>query len=233
MPRPRAFTLIEVLVVIAVVALLVSVLLPALAGARQAARGTICLGNLRSIAMLTRAYADDHRGFSPAIGIPYAALPNWALVIQQMSGRAGTTGTALYHAGNAVLVCPAARAALGADFTRTYAINATGHAGLDGDPDNYDAAPVFIALDRIARPADAALFVDSKGSAGPGRTASMIDFRQEAHIAQRLSFNHGVRPGAAAAENVVAPSGSFNAALADGSARTAREIPAAWREGLP
>ncbi len=216
----RAFTLVELLVVIAVAALLVSVLLPAMAGARAAARGTVCLGNLRSIAMLTRAYADDNKGLSPAIGVPYAATPNWALVIQQLAGRSGSASGDLYHTGNSVLVCPASRAALGAEFTRTYAINATGHAGLEGDPDNYDAAPAFIALDRIVRPAEAPLFADSKGSAGPGRTASMIDFRQDARLAERLAFIH-------------AAGATFNAALADGSARAARTVPAAWREPLP
>ncbi len=205
---------------IAVVALITGLLVPALSAARGSARTTVCLANLRSIAALTRAYADDHKGLSPAIGVPYAAPPNWALVIQQLTGRAGTTGGDLYHTGGSVLVCPSARAAQGTHLTRTYAINASGHAGLDGDPDNYDTSPAFIALDKIARPADAALYTDSKGSAGPGRTASMIDFRQPAHVAERLSRPH---PAAAA----------FNAALADGSARTLREVPASWREPLP
>ncbi len=216
----RAFTLIELLTVIAVVALLVGLLAPALAAARGSARTTVCLANLRSIAALTRSYADDHKGLSPAIGVPYAAPPNWALVIQQLSGRTGSAGADLYHTGASVLVCPAARAALGAHMTRTYAINATGHAGMPGDPDNYDAALAFIALDKIARPADAPLFADSAGSAGPGRTASMIDFRQSAHLAERLARPH---PAAAA----------FNAALADGAARTHRDPPAPWREPLP
>ena len=73
----RAFTLIELLVVVAIIAVLIAILLPALSHAREAARGTICLSNLRSIGLICRQYADDNRGASPALGEPYAALPNW------------------------------------------------------------------------------------------------------------------------------------------------------------
>lgn len=59
----RAFTLVELLVVIAVIAVLFSVLLPALSGARQAARDVRCLNNLRQIAASVAAYRGDHRAY--------------------------------------------------------------------------------------------------------------------------------------------------------------------------
>jgi prepilin-type N-terminal cleavage/methylation domain-containing protein len=60
MPR-RAFTLIELLVVIAIIALLIGILLPALAGARQSSRGTLCLSNMRQLALGWNAYADESK----------------------------------------------------------------------------------------------------------------------------------------------------------------------------
>ncbi len=61
----RAFTLIELLVVIAIIALLIGMLLPALASARQSARTTVCLSNLRQIGVALGAYWTDHGDTMP------------------------------------------------------------------------------------------------------------------------------------------------------------------------
>ena len=53
------FTLIELLVVVAVIALLVSILMPALRLARRAARGVVCQSNLKQIAIGWHLYLDD------------------------------------------------------------------------------------------------------------------------------------------------------------------------------
>lgn len=66
LPRNRpAFTLIEVLVVVAIIALLVAVLLPSLAGARAQARSVLCLNNLCHFGKAANEYAHDHKGFIP------------------------------------------------------------------------------------------------------------------------------------------------------------------------
>lgn len=63
MPRPRAFTLIEVLVVIAVVSLIMGILLPALGSARTTARQTLSLSNVRSIGQTFGLYTDANRTY--------------------------------------------------------------------------------------------------------------------------------------------------------------------------
>jgi prepilin-type N-terminal cleavage/methylation domain-containing protein len=61
----RGFTLVELLVVIAVIAILIGVLLPALAGARKQAQSMVVSNNLRSIAQAVTAYTSSNEVFPP------------------------------------------------------------------------------------------------------------------------------------------------------------------------
>jgi prepilin-type N-terminal cleavage/methylation domain-containing protein/prepilin-type processing-associated H-X9-DG protein len=62
--RP-GFTLVELLVVIGIIALLISILLPALNKARDAANTTACLSNQRQLALMLHMYTTENRGSFP------------------------------------------------------------------------------------------------------------------------------------------------------------------------
>jgi len=64
----RAFTLIEVLVVVAIIALLVAILVPSLAAARERARRIICLSNMSNMPKAVLTFAAEHKGYAQLIG---------------------------------------------------------------------------------------------------------------------------------------------------------------------
>lgn len=69
-PGRGGFTLIELLVVVAIVALLISILLPSLAQARKQGRAAVCLSNMRQLMLAVQLYEQSH-GVFPSAGLAH------------------------------------------------------------------------------------------------------------------------------------------------------------------
>ncbi len=74
------FTLVELLVVVAVIGILASLLLPALSSAKGKAQATRCLNNLKQLGLATLMYAQDHHG-SVQIDAPLNRSATWGSIL--------------------------------------------------------------------------------------------------------------------------------------------------------
>ncbi len=72
--KKKGFTLIELLVVIAIISILASMLFPAFATARESARKTVCVSNLRQIGLGVMQYTQDYDEMYPS-GNPFFVTP--------------------------------------------------------------------------------------------------------------------------------------------------------------
>jgi prepilin-type N-terminal cleavage/methylation domain-containing protein/prepilin-type processing-associated H-X9-DG protein len=92
----RGFTLIELLVVIAIIAILGAILFPVFAKAREKARQTACVSNMRQIGMAFLQYMQDHEGGVPSV-LQQTAPYTYGLWVQAIQP---------YIANDQIMICP-------------------------------------------------------------------------------------------------------------------------------
>jgi prepilin-type N-terminal cleavage/methylation domain-containing protein/prepilin-type processing-associated H-X9-DG protein len=175
MKSARGFTLVELLVAIALIALLIGLLLPVLGRARQQAASVACLSNLRQLATTAHMYCDANRGSFPIAYDTISAPPlvislNWDFTTTRNTATGELTVTpGLLWAGHTnpkVQQCPSydGKSNSIADPYTGYNYNTSfvGHGAQESIP-----APIKISQVRNA--ARCALFGDGQYSAGANK----------------------------------------------------------------
>jgi prepilin-type N-terminal cleavage/methylation domain-containing protein/prepilin-type processing-associated H-X9-DG protein len=181
-PRRSGFTLLELLVVVAIIAVLASLLLPALGRSQAKSRGALCLNNTRQLVTAWLMYADDNRQRLPYnLGGPAARTnSNWAAGVLDWELTPDNTNTADlteaalgFYVGQTAKVyrCPSDREVSGIQSgagwsarVRSYSMNASvGDAGeltQTGSNVNNPNYVQFFTLTSIPNPSAIFVFLD-------------------------------------------------------------------------
>lgn len=117
MKRPD-FTLIELLIVIAIIAILAALLLPSLSRARSAAKRIYCTGSMKQIGTMLTSYVDTYQGWWPYRNTAIKAYYIPLLAEKTVSSYNFVAGVDQYSI-KGLFLCPEARTVPGAAFYRS------------------------------------------------------------------------------------------------------------------
>ncbi len=161
MSKRRAFTLVELLVVIGIIALLIAILLPAMRRAKDMGNRIVCATNLRSLATSFQMYTTESRGWFP---LPGADLQPEDWVYWQ-TGRDLNKGALVPYTGKyfkeAIYRCPADSIHPAGIYAYSYTVNYmfTGYlGGTTRRPPNWTVRPC--KMQSVYHPAEKILLID-------------------------------------------------------------------------
>ena len=210
----RAFTLVELLVAIAVIGLLAMLVVPAVERARESARTAACASNLRQLAAAALAYAGEHRGQFPwGMRTENGEMACWDFVVgADGKARPGLLWDHVPGAGaGQVMQCPSflgGNANWRGDPFTGYNYNCSYVGKVEGDAGDR-MAPAFLA--QIEDPARTALFGDGEYAGGankfmraPVRDRAFDGSGNGVREAGTQGFRHGGRTNVAFADGHVA-----------------------------
>ncbi|AHF90924.1 prepilin-type N-terminal cleavage/methylation domain-containing protein [Opitutaceae bacterium TAV1] len=149
LPRPgAAFTLIELLTVIAIIGILAAIILPTVGKVRESANSARCKSNLRQTGVAIALYLTDNRVY------PSGNIPMLTRELAPYLNPKVTLGS-LQDKGTAIDECPSRTIRPStSEITRTYSANPFLHVSLS-------TYPVRISPEQVTRPSETILYMDA------------------------------------------------------------------------
>jgi prepilin-type N-terminal cleavage/methylation domain-containing protein/prepilin-type processing-associated H-X9-DG protein len=223
----RGFTLVELLVVVAIIAVLAALLLPVFSKAKSKARQTACLSNQRQLGWAFMMYLNDHDDTFPtgATKSELGAHPEdwiWWQVYPDTNGvpsmrDAGGSALAPYVGGydSRLFRCPADSDALKREqlwkanpteeqYTYSYSLNGF---GMDGMASYISKDRTMFFLNKhsgIVRPSEKIMLAEEKGSVDNGDGTAVIDDGRWVPTGYPLTSRHAGKANVTFADGHVA-----------------------------
>ncbi|WP_043587629.1 type II secretion system protein [Geminisphaera colitermitum] len=206
--KTRAFTLIELLTVIAIIGVLAAIIIPTIASVRNTARNVQCISNLRQIAQGAQLWVADNRGRMPDAKIwgaadnsnPYSIRPYLAVT-------GAKTATTVFTCPESFRLHPDPYNGL-TENLRTYSINEYACGSLNENNNHSDLAGNAKLINQVRNPSKTSLFMDGNLETEGGQVYTYLHVDRARSIWQD---ENGKRLGLLAVHK-----GKLNVAFIDG-----------------